>query len=176
MPTTIQAFSPPRAFSLGNMQLKMLSPAFADVDFAAVMASADAIRHLFGPAHDWPEAEMTFEQNQADLARHEREFNEQKAFAYALLDASGKDYLGCLYLEPLNLKSAQKTAKNTHARHVQIQAFIWISSLHANTELAPIIAQVNAWLAAHYELDAIAWPGRVESWEEWATYQQPALS
>lgn len=157
---------------LGNLQLKMLNPEFADVDFEAVMASADAIRHLFGATHEWPATDMTFEQNKADLARHEREFDEKKAFAYALLDASGEQYLGCLYLEPLNLAPHPKKATNATTRHVQIQAFIWISSKYPNTPLAPIMTEVNAWLAAYFDPDTIAWPGRVESWDDWDIYQK----
>ena len=172
MPHATAVFLPPRAFTLGSIHFKMLNPEFADVDFEAVMASADAIRHLFGATHEWPAAEMTFVQNKADLARHEREFDEKKAFSYALLDASGEQYLGCLYLEPVNLAPHPKLATDATNRHVQIQAFIWASSLYPDTQLAPIMAEVNTWLNAYFDPDAIAWPGRVESWDEWATYQQ----
>jgi hypothetical protein len=162
------SFSPPRQVALSSVVLHGLSPQFADLDYVAVMASANQIRHLFGPTHDWPTADMTYEQNKADLVRHEREFDEQTAFAYALLDLTGAYYLGCVYLEPLATAPPQEQAAHTPIVPYQLKAFIWVSSLYPHTPIEVLMSEINAWLLADFAITAVAWPGRVESWQGWS--------
>ena len=43
---------------------------------------------------------MTFEEDQAELARHEREILEHLSFNYAVLDAAESRLYGCIYIDP----------------------------------------------------------------------------
>jgi hypothetical protein len=95
MPIISDNYCAPRQIQFTQFFMAVLAPQHADQDFEAVRASADAIRHVFGPDNDWPAADISFEENLADLTRHEAEFNDRYAFAYALLDPTGQDYLGC---------------------------------------------------------------------------------
>jgi hypothetical protein len=128
-------FAPPRSALLRGFSVEVLSPVYADQDFAAVSASADSIRHVFGPENDWPAPTMTHQENCVDLLRHEREFDERRAFAYALLGAASKNYLGCLYLKPIKSKSGRD---RRHERFGS-QAFLWMSVLHL--EISVLLVQ-----------------------------------
>ena len=99
-------FEPPRCASLDGFTLEVLAPRHAAADFLAVKSSANDIRHVFGPENDWPSADITFEQNLADLERHAEEFERRQAFAYSMLK-SPAEYLGCLYIKPIKSRIAQ---------------------------------------------------------------------
>lgn len=157
------SFDPPRMQRLASFQLAVLGPAFAAQDHLAVRRSADRIRHVFGPADDWPDANISWQENLADLVRHEREFDERIAFAYALLDLRGESYLGCLYLRPI--KSGQ--ADDRRRQLYQAQAFLWLSALQSAVTDAQALAEIRAWLGERWLLASVAWPGRDPGWPAW---------
>lgn len=156
-------FEPPRQAFFSGFVLHVLSPSFADQDFSAVKASAESIRHVFGPGNGWPSADMTFEENKADLTRHLAEFDERSAFAYALIDPQGERYLGCLYIKPIK----SRAGRDQRHERFSAQAYLWFSVLHKDLDEASVQVQLSAWLAASWGLIKLAWPGRSQSWEEW---------
>lgn len=164
-------FDPPRKAVLNGINFHVLSPLYADLDFAAVSASAHTIRHLFGPENGWPDPGISFEDNKVDLERHEREFNEKSAFAYALLDPAGQKYLGCLYLEPIK----STTEGDRRQEYFKAQAFIWVSSLHPESNVSPLIVAATAWFKQSWSLETVAWPGRVQSWQEWKALSEDPI-
>ena len=164
-------FEPPRTANLRSLTVQVLSPRYAEQDFAAVSSSADTMRHVFGPDNDWPAEGITFEANWADLARHEREFNEKSAFAYALFDPNGERYFGCLYLR--SIKS--KTGRDQRHKRFSAQAFLWMSSLHQDVTDESAHAEVAEWFTTTWGLDRVAWPGRSPSWEEWKALAAQSL-
>jgi len=143
--------------------LAALAPAFAQVDFDAVRASAPRIRNVFGLRNDWPASDLTFEQNCADLARHEEEFNRGVAFAYALLDPEGESYLGCLYIKPIKSRLAVDWRK----ARFQAQAFFWLSDAASGLSAELVLSVLSAWLHQVWPFAAVAFPGRVQAWPEW---------
>jgi len=86
----------PREASLGAFRLTPLSPAEVQEDFVVVRESTAVLTGLFGDA--WPDG-LTFEENLADLTRHDREFRARQAFSWIARAADGT-YLGCAYLYP----------------------------------------------------------------------------
>lgn len=166
------SFSPPRLVVLRNCALEVLSPRFADADFAAVKASAESIRHTFGPNNDWPDSAMSYQENLADLTRHALEFERREAFAYAVLDRTRADYWGCLYLKPIKSKRGRDRRHDLFAA----QAFLWLSVLHRQTVDAEIQSQIDAWFTGAWPLESVAWPGRRPGWAEWATLAQAPSS
>lgn len=156
-------FEPPRTQTFAKFQLAVLGPNFAEPDFRAVCASAPSIRGVFGPTNDWPDANITHETNLADLSRHQREFDERVAFAYALLNASGESYLGCLYIKPIKSKRLQDWRK----RLFQAQAFLWLSSVQTELSDSAAFTSLQAWLSDSWPFGSVAWPGRVQGWDEW---------
>ncbi len=157
------SFDPPRTQRLTSFQLAVLGPAFAEQDHQAVRGSADRIRHVFGPTDDWPDANISWHENLADLVRHEREFDERLAFAYALLDPRREAYLGCLYLRPIRSGRADDRRPQCY----QAQAFLWLSVLHSAVTDTQALAEIRAWLGERWPLAAVAWPGREPAWAAW---------
>lgn len=163
MPIIPNHFKPPVSAVFSSFALKVLSPEFAEQDFAAVKASAESIRHVFGPENGWPSARITFDENMADLIRHEREFNERVAFAYCILNPQLKRYLGCVYIMPI-MSTAGRDQR--HERFTA-EAYLWLSVLHDDIKDPLVQAELSAWLAADWGLTKVAWPGRSPNWEDW---------
>ena len=80
--------------------LRPLREADVEIDYAAVMGSRERLWSIYGEAWGWPPETMTFEQDRADLARHERETEAHETFAYAILDDGETELVGCLYVDP----------------------------------------------------------------------------
>ena len=161
-------FQLPRVFKTEGFQLAVLSPVFAQADFNAVRASAQNIRNVFGPQNNWPNENISFEENRIDLARHEDEFNRRVAFAYALLDPRGAQYLGCLYVKPIKSKLAVDYRKHKY----QAQAFVWLSVLAPEHSVDHVVAVLARWLRDDWPFGSVAFPGRIQSWIEWEALAQ----
>jgi hypothetical protein len=158
------AFDPPFRATLPSFYLDVLRPEYADVDYEAVVASANAIRGTFGPGDDtWPSPVISYEENLADLTRHEREFYERYAYAYVILDKSRQKYLGCVYLKPIK----SKTFFNQQQAQFTAQAFLWLSVLHNLVSEEIVRSEVTDWLESVWGLSRVGWPGRTISWIEW---------
>jgi hypothetical protein len=80
--------------------VRPIREADVDIDYPAVMGSRDSLWERYGEAWGWPPADMTFEEDQRDLARHEREIAAHETFNYAILDEGETVLLGCVYIDP----------------------------------------------------------------------------
>lgn len=168
MPFVPDDFLPPTSFHAENFRLAVLSPAFAQQDFEAVRASASAIRHVFGLQNGWPDEHMGFEQNLADLVRHEDEFERRVAFAYALLDPADASYLGCFYVKPIKSKRNNDLRK----QQFQAQAFVWLSVSATALSVDHVVPVLARWLSDCWPFGAVAFPGRIQGWPEWEALAQ----
>ncbi|AMP16671.1 hypothetical protein [Collimonas pratensis] len=158
------SYSPPRFFQSDSFSLEVLSPKFAAQDFASVTASADAIRHVFGPANGWPDPQMSFAENLADLERHEREFLDHQAFAYSILSHDQEAYLGCLYIKPIKSRIENDLRKTAYGA----QAFFWLDSQETEGNFsAQVLAELQMWLKNAWPFSATVFPGRTIGWPEW---------
>ncbi|MDQ9090626.1 hypothetical protein RC083_03340 [Pseudoalteromonas haloplanktis] len=92
-------FTPPEHLQTTAFYLTPLNEHVAELDFAAVMSSVAQLKGLFRSQLDWPNADMTLAQNRASLTHHATEFNEKKAFAYAILDPNKTRCLGSVYID-----------------------------------------------------------------------------
>jgi hypothetical protein len=162
MPLVQPSFVPPESANLDGFTLEVLGPRHAEADFMAVSSSKEHIRHVFGPGNGWPDAEITFEHNLADLTRHADEFDRREAFAYAMLKSP--EYVGCLYIKPIKSRIAQDRRKALF----DAQAFFWLSSVQRSLSEMSVHAELANWLDDHWPFRAVAWPGRTQSWVEWA--------
>jgi len=93
-------FEPPSGLVTPEFVLEPLGPLHNESDYAAWSSSMAHIRATPGFADgSWPR-EMTLEENRADLERHARDFAGRSGFTYTVLDRSGGDVIGCVYIYP----------------------------------------------------------------------------
>ncbi len=165
-----QDFDAPRHWRAEDFQLEVLSPAHAALDFEAVRGNAERIRHIFGPESDWPSASLSYEENLADLIRHEAEFERREAFAYAMLDPTGTQYLGCLYIKPIK----SRLAVDLRRERFQAQAFFWLSEAGLALGTDTVLRWLTHWVHQAWPFAAVAFPGRAPAWAEWKAMAMPA--
>jgi hypothetical protein len=125
------------------------------IDYPAVMGSRERLWAMFGPPWGWPPETMTFEQDQADLARHEREARAHLSFNYAVLDPDESRLFGCLYIDPATRVGADADIS-------------WWLVDDAGAELETALAAfVPEWLAHAWPFTAPRFIGRDLSWSDW---------
>ncbi|MBB1415937.1 hypothetical protein H5187_01495 [Pseudoalteromonas sp. SG44-1] len=93
-------FNPPEALQTTAFYFTPLNEQVVELDFTAVMLSVPQLKGIFATKPDWPKADMTLEENRQSLAQHAAEFNEKKAFAYAILNPKKTRCLGSVYIDP----------------------------------------------------------------------------
>jgi hypothetical protein len=157
-------FAVPRHLETPAFHLEVLAPAHAQADYEAVCRSAARIRHVFGPDNGWPDEALRFEENLADLTRHEDEFRRRVAFAYAMRSPCGAHYLGCVYLKPIKSRLAVDARRD----RFQAQAFFWLAEHAAPLDEVQVQATLADWLRDAWPWRAVAFPGRVQTWQDWA--------
>lgn len=163
MPFVPDDFHAPLELTTDRVALEVLSPRHAAVDFRAIRVNADRIRHVFGPNNGWPAADLSFEQNLADLARHQDEFKRRVAFAYAMLRPETGEYLGCVYIKPIKSKLERDFRKSAY----QAQVFFWMAQSEAGPCAEQVLALLVRWLKSAWPFAAVAFPGRLQTWDEW---------
>jgi RimJ/RimL family protein N-acetyltransferase len=136
--------------------LRPIREADVAIDYPAVMGSRDRLWTIFGGPWGWPPTTMTYEQDQADLARHEREIRDHESFNYAVLDADESHLLGCVYIDP--------------AERVGADADIcwWVVDDEVGLALdAALAVFVPQWIADAWPFAAPRFIGRDLGWEQW---------
>lgn len=101
----------PIIYNTDNFIIRKLTALDLHKDYKAVMEAKDHIRELYSEEYTngWPADTLTLEQNDKDLKRHEKEFDERIAFAYTVFDFENKKCLGCIYIDPSNCYDAEIT-------------------------------------------------------------------
>jgi Acetyltransferase (GNAT) domain len=116
------------------------------LDYAAYMASPEVIRvHSDGR---WPVDGFSLEENRKLVAKHQADHESHRAFAFLLLDPSGDESLGCLYLNPLHAYLRRVEADvETLTRFPAGSAMVTFWLRHDHQGLAEVVAEAaNAWL------------------------------
>ena len=105
-------------------------------DYDAVMTSQVHLWQRFGEIWAWPAADLTLEQDLIDLAWHQKEFQTNSSFAYAVLSLDQSHVLGCLYIYPSNTLQAeadvwfwarQSELEQNLEHYIEIFIFDWLS-------------------------------------------------
>jgi hypothetical protein len=127
-----------------------------DLDYPAVMGSRDRLWSIYGEAWGWPPAAMTYEQDRADLARHQAETEAHESFDYALFDRAETALLGCVYIDP-----AEKAGADAEISW-------WVVDPLAGSDVeAALDALVPRWIAASWPLERPRYVGRDLTWDQW---------
>jgi len=131
-------FVVPESLETPNFRLRKLTFRDADLDYKAVMANIDLIKRTRGG--DWPTAGLTFEDDQIDLAWHQREFERRTSFAYAVMSLDEKECLGCVYLDPPG-------QRGTAAQNDDVDVSFWVvQSAYDAGFYASLFGTLRLWL------------------------------
>ena len=119
--------------------LRPIREADTPIDYPAVMGSRERLWEMYGELWGWPPADMSYEADRIDLARHEAEIAANESFNYAVLDAGETALLGCVYVDPPDDSSPPGTDAVTSW---------WVVDDAVGTELERALDElVPAWLA-----------------------------
>ena len=134
-------FVPPCGLVTSGFTLEPLGPEHNERDYEAWTSSIEHIRASpgYGPERSWPRP-MTLPENRADLERHARDFAAGTGFTYTVLDTTGDDVIGCVYVYPAE--------DGVHDASIQS----WVRASRA--ELDPALrAAVAEWLASSWPFE-----------------------
>ena len=149
-----KSYKIPEQLSNEHFHFEVLGPEFSKLDYEAVMSSKERLRHVFAENSKWPETDMSFESNKNDLIRHEKEFKEREAFAYAVLNSTKSRYIGCIYINP------------TDHLNYDCEVYLWVKD--SKVELDDILfSTVKDWLNKDWPFKRCAYPGRTIGWKDW---------
>ena len=126
------------------------------MDYPAVMSSRQRLWSIYGEPWGWPPATMTFQQDRAELARHEAEAEAHESFNYALFDGAETQLLGCVYIDP----------PERHGADAEISWWV-VDRLVGSDVAAALDELVPRWIAQEWPFDRPRYVGRDISWSEW---------
>jgi hypothetical protein len=126
-----------------------------ELDWMAVMGSRDRLWETFGEPWGWPPDDLTWEEDKAELARHERENLAHMSFNYAVLDAAESRLLGCVYIDPPERVGSDADIS-------------WWVVIDAEPTLeATLLEFVPEWIGRAWPFTHPRFVGRDLSWTEW---------
>ena len=138
-------YQAPKAYDHPQFSLRVLSPPYAELDYQTVMANREQLQGIFGPASDWPRADLTLAKNREDMAMHQGEFERGEAFAFTVLNPALDECLGCIYIDP--------PKQTEHDCEIQL----WVSQ--TARELEPILIEtLTQWLQQDWPLKRVYFP------------------
>ena len=125
-------------------------------DYDAGMASREHLLGVFGPNSDWPQEDLTLEQDLIDLGWHQKEFQLRSSFAYTMVSLDESRVLGCVYIFP--------TSKSGFDANITM----WVrSDVLSKGFDERLFQEVSDWIAADWPFKNPGYPGRSITWEDW---------
>ena len=153
MPFLAREFVIPQPPATAEFMLTPLRVDHVVLDFDAVMTSRERLWSLFGAGWGWPRDDLSLMQDLIDLGWHQKEFQLRRSFNWAVLTTDERTLLGCCYLDP------------TDREGFDAEACYWVRSDRVESGLEERVAAVfRGWLAGHWPLNRVAWPGRDQPW------------
>ena len=127
-----------------------------EIDYPAVMDNRDYLFSIFGAAWGWPAADTSWEDDKAELARHERENLAHLSFNYAILDPAESRLYGCIYIDPPERVGSD----------ADISWWV-VPDADIRTPRRRCVEFVPAWIAKAWPFTQPRFIGRDLSWDEW---------
>lgn len=127
----------------------------AEADHAAVMETREYLR--LWEQSTWPEDDFTVEADRRDLVELEERHAEGRAFTYTVLDADGRECLGCVYVFPTGASFLAKSTVTPVAgvawEEVELVAYFWVRRTRmANGLDERLLAALRAWFADEWRV------------------------
>ena len=148
-------FTIPTGLALDAFRLRMLTVNDVVKDYDAVMVSRADIRGVFGPTDDWPEENLSLEQDLIDLGWHQKEFQRRSSFAYTVMSLDETRCLGYVYIYP------------SEREDFDAMVILWARTGSGIDQA--LYTAVKTWLARDWPFQRVAYPGRDIDWHDWLT-------
>jgi hypothetical protein len=140
-----------------RFRLEPLGPQHLDVDYAAIIATAERLDGTMAPPGALGDASgFTLDDDLTELHWHAREFRTGSSFAYIAVDGNDGRSLGCCYVNPSE-KVGFDAEVTSWGR--------WMSDEPSWD--AEFFDLVHAWIETHWPFDIVAFPGRTMPWSSW---------
>jgi hypothetical protein len=140
----------PTGLSTDEFVLRPIVADDAEKDHAAVVETREYLR--LWEQSSWPEDGFTVEANRQDLVGLEQRHAAHRAFTFTVLDPSGAECLGCVYVFPTDatfLTKATVTAVGDEAwADVDAVVYFWVrlSQMQKGTD-GRLLAALRTWFA-----------------------------
>ena len=133
--------------------LRPITPDDAERDHAAVVETRDDLR--LWEQSTWPADGFTVEANRGDLVDLAQRHEARRAFTYAVLDPSGDESLGCVYLFATTATFLARSAVTPVARadwaEIDVVAYFWVRRSRIQSGLdARLLTALRSWLAGEW--------------------------
>lgn len=156
-------FEPPRLlFVPPDHHLRPIRQSDVDIDYPAVMGSRERLWTMFGNVWGWPPESLTFEEDAADLARHELEMTEGRSFNYALLNEQESALAGCVYIDPPERTGAD----------ADISWWV-VDDLVSTTLASSVDLLIPRWIVEYWPFHGPRFVGIDITWDEWLRLPLP---
>ncbi|MBU0472592.1 MAG: GNAT family N-acetyltransferase [Bacteroidetes bacterium] len=151
-------FNVPEKLMTKQMLLRPLRSSDVELDYRAVMSSIDHLKGVFGPDDNWPQEDLTIEDDLRALKNHESEFQKRVGFTYTVMNHEEQECLGCVYIIPM------------HAKEYEAQVFLWVTTDAFNKGYdSELYDAVKEWMKNEWPFSKVIFPGRDMDWN---TYEE----
>lgn len=146
------SFEVPEKLETPDFIIRKLMFDDAELDYKAVMSSIDIIKKTRGG--NWPTADLSFKDDQIDLAWHQREFEHRTSFAYTVMSLDENECLGCLYLYPPGYRSEE-------TKDAEVDVSFWVTQKAYDQDLYPILYKtLYNWLESTWPFKIVAYSNK----------------
>ena len=149
-------FQAPEELRTDEFLLRPIRASDAALDYEAVMASKEYLRPW--EQTGWPADDFTLDANRADVVKLERWNDAGERFTYTVLDPTGAQCLGCVYIVPTDapLFARKQIAAIDDARwsdyEVAVNFWVRTSRLADGLDLG-LLDALGPWLANDWHID-----------------------
>lgn len=151
-PLVAKDFQVPEKLQTENFIIRKLCFSDAELDYKAVMSSVDIIKQTRGG--DWPTRELSFLDDQIDLAWHQREFENKSSFTYTVISLDESECLGCLYLY-------QPCFRSDLSKGADVDVSFWVTQKAYDAGLYPVLYKtLDNWLKSFWPFKKIVYSNK----------------
>ena len=155
MPFENMEFNVPEGLTTDDFILRPIVAADAEMDYAAVMESRDYLQTW--EQSSWPADDFTVAANREDLEKLERRHASREAFTYTVMNPTGTECLGCVYVMPSDARMFAEAritpVGNRRWDDYEAAVYFWVRKSRLATEMDRLLLDaLRTWLAEDWSL------------------------
>lgn len=148
-------FEVPEKLETADFVVRPIKEADAEMDYKAVMGSVEHLTGVLG-RRDWPGDDLTLEEDQRTLLRHEKEFDRREGFVYTVLSPDERECIGCVYIYPARVDL------------YDCEIVLWVTEDAFEQGLdQKLYESINSWIKESWKFERPVYPGREIGWGEY---------